>query len=347
MTDHEVVIYHTWVARHRRACGTIAVLAVWLLALCLPAAASAHGAVDPEASDDLATVLHAPAGIRTRIVDGDLRLWIDVPRSLTVVVLDYQGGRFLRFDRRGVQVNENSPMYYLNLTPQIAPSIRLSPTMRPDWHQVSSGRSDVWHDGRLAALSQTLQPPGAHVLGRWTVPLLVDGHRAEIVGVLRHRPRPSLAWLWPPVAALLMLPALLRLGDRALERRVQRAVAAVTILAAAAEAVGAGLHGRPGVTGWLVAVMLAELVLLGWSAVQFARGRDGPLSLGLTAIVAGYRGLVGIAVLWRGYVLLAVPPLLGRAAVAICLMGAVTLAVILVRTLDGQRRARPSRAAAS
>jgi len=316
--------------------------AVCLAMLCVPAAALAHGAVDPEASDDLATISHLPAGIHARIIDGDLRLWMSVPKSMTVVVLDYQGGRFLRFDRQGVQVNQNSPMYYLNLIPPIAPSIRLTPSMRPRWRRVGSGHSDVWNDGRLAALAQTLQAPSARILGRWTVPLLVDGHRAAIAGVLRHRPRPSLAWLWPPVVALLCLPALLRLGEAPLERRVRRWVAQVTILAAAVASVGAGLHGRPGLSGWLVTIMVAELLLLGWGAARLARGRDGPFSLALISIVAGYRGLAGLAVLWRGYVLLAVPPVLGRAAVATCLAGAITLAAITIRTLDHDRRTRPA-----
>ncbi|HTU28340.1 MAG TPA: hypothetical protein VMF07_03090 [Solirubrobacteraceae bacterium] len=344
MSSHASVVYHTRPPRMRLR--AVAALAVWLIALAVPSAAFAHGAVDPEASDDLATITHLPTGIHARIVDGDLRVWMSVRPSMTVIVLDYQGGRFLRFDARGVQVNQNSPMYYLNLTPQIAPSIKLTPQMAPDWHRVSGGHSDVWHDGRLAALSQTLQAPGARVLGRWTLPLLVDGRREAISGVLRHRPRPTLAWWWPLAAALLILPALLRLRDRALERRICRPIAAVTILAAATEAVGAGLHGRPGVTGWLVAIMVTELAVLGWSALRLLRGKDGPLSLGLIAIVAGYRGLVGVAVLWRGYVLLAIPALVGRASVAVCLAGAVSLAVVAVWTLDLERRPRQRRASA-
>jgi len=342
MTEHVSFNYHT-TTRRRATHAALALLALGLLALCLPARALAHGATDPEASDDLASVTHAPAGIRTRIVDGDLRLWVSVRPSLRVVVLDYEGGQYLRFDRRGVQVNENSPMYYLNLIPPIQPSIRLTPSMRPHWRSVSSGHTDRWHDGRLSALSQTLGPPGTHVLGRWTIPLLVDGRRTTIAGVLHHTPRPSLAWLWPPVAALLILPALLRLGDRTLERRVCRPVGVITILAAAIAAIGAGLHGRPGIAGTLVAIMIPELAVLGCTAVLLIRGRDGPLTPALIAIVAGYRGLVGLPVLWRGYVLLAVPPLLARAAITVCLAGSITLAVIAIRTVDAQRKPRPAR----
>ncbi len=325
----------------------VVLLALWLVALWLPAAASAHGAVDPEASDDSATISHLPAGVRGRIVDGDLRLWLSVAPSETLVVLDYQGGQFLRFDRRGVQVNENSPMYYLNLAPPVAPSIRLTPSMPPRWHSVSSGHTDRWHDGRLAALSETLHAPGTRILGHWTIPLLVDGRPTAIVGVLRQAPRPSLTWLWPPVAALLILPALLRLRDRPLERRLCRPIAAITILAAAVLAVGAGLHGRPGIAGSLVAVMVVELAVLGCAAILLIRGRAGPLSHALIAILAGYRGLIGLPVLWRGYVLLAVPPVLGRAAVSLCLAGSIMLAAVAIRAADAQRLPRPSRARAA
>jgi hypothetical protein len=112
---------------------------------------------------------------------------------------------------------------------------------------------------------------------------------------------------------------------------------------AAVSCVGAGLHGRPGIVGWLVGVMLIELAVLGWSATRLVRGMDGPFSFALIAIVACYRGLVGISVLWRGYVLLAVPPLLGRAAVAVCLAGGITLALAVIRLVDQERSARPGR----
>jgi hypothetical protein len=89
--------------------------------------------------------------------------------------------------------------------------------------------------------------------------------------------------------------------------------------------------------------MLIELAVLGWSATRLVRGMDGPFSFALIAIVACYRGLVGISVLWRGYVLLAVPPLLGRAAVAVCLAGGITLALAVIRLVDQERSARPGR----
>jgi hypothetical protein len=337
MSDHVTSVYHT-------ARAGLAVLVVALLGT--PGVAWAHGPIDPEASNDLAHVIHTPAGVRARVIDGDLRLWMAVTRSERVVVLDYQGGQFLRISAHGVEVNENSPMFYLNQIPPITPSIKLTPTMRPDWHRVSGGDSDEWHDGRIAALASALQAPGVRDLGRWTIPLTVDGRRATIVGQLDRGLSPSWAWLWPIVLALATLPALLRLRDAALEQRFGRPLAWLTLLAAAGASLGAGLHGRPGLSGARLAIMAVELALLVWSAGRLARRRDGPLVLAVIATVAVYRGLTGAAVLWRGYVLLAIPATLARGAIAICLAGGVSLAVIVVGGLDRGRLGRNRSSAA-
>ena len=65
------------------------------------------------------SIRHQPAS-RRRCVDGDLRMWLKAPASATVTVLDYRGAPYLRFSRAGVEVNQNSAMYYLNQTPVAA-----------------------------------------------------------------------------------------------------------------------------------------------------------------------------------------------------------------------------------
>jgi hypothetical protein len=307
---------------------------VALVGLAHPAVAHAHGPIDPEASDNLARITHVPAGLQARVVDGDLRLWLQVPRSERVVVLDYQGAPYLRFTSQGVQTNENSPMFYLNLVPPITPSIKLTAKLRPAWHEVSHGRVAEWHDGRLEALATDLQAPGARVLGRWYVPLTVNGHAARITGVLDHAPRPSWAWLWPIAAILLMLPALLRLRDSGLERRVGAALLAATLAGIVAASLGSGLHGRPGLSGFRLVIMFAELLIAGWCTVRLARRRSGPIVYAAAASVALVRGVTGIAVLWRGYVLLALPAAVGRGAIVVCLAGGVALAVLTIAIVD-------------
>ena len=315
---------------------------VVLAGLAHPALTHAHGAIDPEASDDLARITHLPAGLQGQIVDGDLRMWLRVPRKVRVVVLDYQGAPYLRFGADGVQVNESSAMFYLNLNPPVTPSVTLGRDRPPDWHVVSRGHVAEWHDGRLAALASDLEAPGARVLGRWSVPITVDGRPAHITGVLRQAPRPSWAWMWPIAATLMMLPALLRLRDAGLERRVGAGLAAVTLLATALASLGAGLHGRPGLSGSRLAVMFAELLICGACTVRLARGRGGPIVYAATASLALLRGVTGISVLWRGYVLLALPAALGRGAIVVCLAGGTALAGLTIAIVDRRERRDPA-----
>ena len=81
-----------------------------------------------------------PAGLDAKVVDGDQRMWLSVPAGETVVVLDYSGAPYLRFNQRGVQVNQGSAMYYLNQTPIAeTPPAGLSATTPPRWQQASGG----------------------------------------------------------------------------------------------------------------------------------------------------------------------------------------------------------------
>jgi hypothetical protein len=98
----------------------IAALATLSALAALPAAAGAHGPIAPIASSYLAKPGQVPPGFDAKTVDGDQRMWLRVPSTQTVVVLDYRGAPYLRFSPSGVEVNHNSEMYYLNQTPVAA-----------------------------------------------------------------------------------------------------------------------------------------------------------------------------------------------------------------------------------
>jgi hypothetical protein len=73
---------------------------------------------------------------------------------------------YLRFSRTGVEVNQNSAMYYLNQAPVAGtPPPNLSPDTAPSWQRVSGGHDYGWHDGRLHALATVALVPGASY--RW------------------------------------------------------------------------------------------------------------------------------------------------------------------------------------
>ena len=105
-----------------------------------PSGAGAHGPVAPIASSYLAKVSRVPVGLDAKVVDGDQRTWLRVVPSETVVVLDNRGAPYLRFSASGVEVNQNSAMYYLNQTPVAeTPPSNLTRTTPSSWQLVTVG----------------------------------------------------------------------------------------------------------------------------------------------------------------------------------------------------------------
>src|SRR5207302_326099 len=120
----------------------------------------------------------------------------------------------------GIDVNQNSAMYYLNQAPPQTPPTSLGPGTRGRWSRVSSGHAYGWHDGRLHALASVALAPGARYVGRWTIPLQVDGAPAVIAGGLWHAGDPSLVWFWPILVALACVLATVRLRRPELDLRL-------------------------------------------------------------------------------------------------------------------------------
>jgi hypothetical protein len=328
-----------------RGAGTrVGVLFVGLLvALAIvPQAAQAHGAIDPSASSYLARVKHVPAGMSAQVVDGDLRLWLQVPSGSTVFVLDYQGVPYLRFRDGRVWANENSQMYYLDQTQPETPPPGLKRTAPRHWLQVGSGVSYQWHDGRLHAFALEAIAPGASYVGSWQIPVVINGRRTEITGTLWYRAGPSIAWLWPIAVLVLCVLAAWRLHDARLDEKVARAVATLTLFGIAVGALGRDLHGRPG----LSIIDSVELALIGvltvWTAWRVVRGRAGALTFFLISVAAIWESLSLISTLFHGYVLLAVGPFLGRAATIMCVGGAVALVFPAVRLFRREQREEES-----
>ena len=180
--------------------------------------------------------LPRPAGrgacrLRAEVVDGDQRLWLAVAAGQTVTVIDYQGAPYLRFSAAGVAVNHGSEMYYSNQVPPEVPPPGTGPGTRPVWVPASSGHSYEWHDGRLHALAATALSPGAAYLGRWRIPLLLDGRPAAITGGLYYAPSPSIVWFWPIIVCLACVLAAVRLRRGELDERIARGLAVLALAA--------------------------------------------------------------------------------------------------------------------
>lgn len=318
-------------------------LVVIVAALALPGIASAHGPVDPSATVFQARIAGLPAGLRAKVVDGDQRLWLQVAPGRTVVVLDYQQGPYLRFSRAGVQVNQNSAMYYLNqVPPQLAPP-GTGPDVAPRWVSVSTGHAYEWHDGRLSDLAASALIPGERYLGRWRIALTVDGAPSAIAGGVYYAPSPSIVWFWPIVVALVCVLAALRLRRPALDEWVARVLAAVALAAFTVAGIGQQLHGRPNVSVGQEITLAVALAFVAWAASRLIRRRHGWFTFFLIAAVAIWEGASLTGVLVDGYVLLALPPFVARLAVVTCLSSGVALLPVIFAMAERPARGRAGR----
>jgi hypothetical protein len=316
--------------------------------------ACAHGPVAPAATSFLARVHEAPSGVRAKVVDGDLRMWLEVSRAGTVEVLDYRGAPYLRFSASGVYVNERSEMYYLNQVPPLPSPRGLSPTAAPRWSRIGSGHEYDWHDGRIAALTATAIAPGASYVGTWSIPVLVNGRLEVISGGLWHAPDPSPVWLWLIAVLLGCLLAAWRVDRVELDTAVAGALTVVLAVAIAGGCAARQLYGRPGVptAEVLLAAIVGVFAALG--VVMTVVRRGGYLLQILIAFVALWVGLELLPTLLHGFALTAGPPLLARVTAVVCLGGCADLALLGVRgalrTPGGARRSPapgPFRPAAS
>jgi hypothetical protein len=318
----------------------LALLAAVLASLIAAAAAAAHGPVNPAASSYLATVRQAPRGVDAKVVDGDQRMWLQAAPALTVVVLDYRGAPYLRFSPRGVEVNHNSSMYYLNQVPaQLVPA-DVGPHTPPHWFAASGGHAYNWHDGRLHALAATARAPGARYVGRWSIPVRVDGRPSVIAGGLTYAPDPSLVWFWPIVVAIACVFAGLRLRRREFDIEIARGLGLTAMIAFVVAATGEQLHGRPNVSVGQLIVLVLLLTFAAWAVHGLILGRHGWFGFFLISLAALFEGATLVGVLVHGFVLIALPPFVARAAVVVCLAAGAALLPLIFRLADQSNRRR-------
>jgi hypothetical protein len=294
--------------------------------------ASAHaGLTAPAATSYLAGISAVPRGLEAKVVDGDQRLWLHVSPGVVAVVLGLRGEPYLRFSSHAVDVNTRSATYYLNRArPAIVPP-SLTRATPPVWKRVSGDPSTSWHEDRLHALALAAHPSGDSFLGRWLVPVIVNGRRTAITGGLWHAARPSLLWLWPLLLVLACVPALLRLHDAGLDRMATTALAVLALASATAARLGRELYGRPTISAWQLVLAAASCAVAIALLALFLRRDWRTVAAGAIGIVAVYQGLALLAVLRNGYVLAAIPAWAERtSAVASLASGAALLVVVIL-----------------
>jgi hypothetical protein len=322
-------------ANGRASAILVALAAAGLAAVARPPAASAHGPIDPIASNYLARVGHTPPGLEAKVLDGDQRMWLRVPPATTVLVRDYQGAPYLRFSAAGVAVNLNSAMYYLNQTPvPLSAPANLTPSTPPHWDPVSGADSYSWHDGRLHALATVAIAPGATFVGHWRIPITVNGTAAAITGGLWHAAAPSIVWFWPILVLLACVLAAWRLHRPGLDRQVARGLGIAALIATAVAVTGRDLHGRPGVSVFALIELALVLAFVLWSLHRVLFGQPGYFTYLVVAVLALWQGAELIPTLLDGFVLAAEPAFLARAAAVLCLGTGLSLIVMVFRLAE-------------
>jgi hypothetical protein len=304
-----------------------------------PGVAEAHGPVAPVASSYFAKPLQVPRGLDAKVVDGDLRMWLRVPATETVVVLDYQGAPYLRFSPAGVSVNHNSSMYYLNQTPFAqTPPANLTASTPPSWHRVTGAHAYEWHDGRLHALASVALTPGVSFVGRWKVPLRLDGRLAAIDGGLWHADSPSVVWFWPILVVVACVLAAWRLRRRRFDQLLARALALVGLAAVAVAGLGVQLHGRPGISVFHMVELAFILAFVAWGMWRALLHGPRYFAAFLIAVGALWAGGVLIPTLLDGFVLIALPAFVARTMAVVCLATGAGLLLFVFRLFDDDDR---------
>ena len=269
------------------------------------------------------------------MVDGDLRMWLRVPADRTVVVLDYRGSPYLRFSPAGVAVNHNSTMYYLNQTPFAqTPPANLTPRTPPSWYRVSSGHAYEWHDGRLHALASVALTPGVSFVGRWKVPLRVDGRLAAIDGGLWHADNPSIVWFWPILVVVACVLAAWRLRRRRLDELIARTLALSGWWPSPSPGWACSSMGGLRVSVFQMVELAFILAFVGWGLWRALLHGPRYFSAFLIAVGAVWAGGVLVPTLLHGFVLIALPAVVARTVTVVCLASGAGLLLLVFRLFD-------------
>jgi hypothetical protein len=293
--DYVKILQMKRAVRRLPACLPVAVVLAW------PAPAAAHLRTGTIAVDVAARVTSADAAFRARVYLSDRALHVAVRPGHTLVLLGYLGEPFARIGPAGVSVDRGSA------TAQAVDA-------------VSSRRSLTWHDDRLKSLSPGRRPVP------WSIPVIADGRRASIAGVV-WRPRRPPWWPWTVVA---LLAAALGAGRRF------GALGVASVAAALCAEAGLALGAYASAGTWIATLDETAFALAGlWLLVR------GPRPLRLAA--AGGLGLLGLAVglsqlpvFLHPIVLSALPAGVARGLVAIAVGAGVAAAAGAGTTWAGQ-----------
>jgi hypothetical protein len=307
-----------------------------------PATAAGHARSGISATDYVVTLdpllATAASAVSAQVAPGDQSLSLTVEDDHTVVVLGYEGERFLRLGVGGVSVDESAP------TALAAGLVERVPVSGPAWTTASDGRTVTWHDERVRRLA-----PGAEQ-ATWTIPLLVDGEPVSLHGQVRRVAAPALGpWValagsFAALAALLLL-----LRRRAPLETAAVALAALSALAVIATAAGFAVASEASAGTWVESANEIVLAAVGLAVLAVGSTQARIAASALLGLLGITVALLDLGVLRHG-VVLAAPPADAVRATVIVALGAgtaalLTAATVFVRTADQDGEALDSRGA--
>jgi hypothetical protein len=286
-------------------------------ALLLPGTAAAHlrtGRVAVDYAANVAPLRRPLAGaVEVRVYRADLALSLTALRGHRVVVLGYSGEPFLRFAAGRVYASRSS-LTVAGL------GLARSGT---GWRLLSRQPRWIWHDARVRGLPADVER------SRWTVPLLVDGRRAELSGTLTRPPRPPV-WPWLAIGAVFAAATVLLVVRRE-PGRLRIAAAALGWLAATATLLvtcGFAASSTASEGTWVESGNEILFVLVG-AGFLVARSADTrALAGGALGLLALAVGLKSLPVLLHGVVLSALPGNVARTAVVLAISAGAAAAVV-------------------
>jgi hypothetical protein len=237
---------------------------------------------------------------------------VSVEPGHTVIVRGLLDEPMVRFAAGSVEANRQSPT---------ANADRIV-TAGTGWKRVAGGRSFAWHDHRLA-------PPhgGTGTVGRWSVPVTIDGRPAAITGTFVRVPSPNLLpWLLGAAAsaATIIVVAVRRPRIRTTLVLVLAIVAAVAALAAIA-----AFAVRDAPTGgvqWFQLAGGAIVAIAAAAVLARTHGTRRTAAAGVIGALAAAAMLSSLPIFRHGVVISALPAGFARLACAAAVVAGICAA---------------------
>jgi hypothetical protein len=133
---------------------------------------------------------------------------------------------------------------------------------------------------------------------------------------------------------LLCVLAAWRVRRPALDQWTARLLGLGALGAIAVVAIGRGLHGRPGVSVVQLVEMAIVLAFVAWGLFRVVVRRPGFFTYLVTAVVALWQAIELIPTLFNGFVLIALPAFVARAATVVAAGSGVCLILMIFRLHD-------------